>query len=221
MSRKKRFYWPRERPVIAELKPALIGDRASPKEPVWRPNEAEAVNSDLSGYKWTANPLFAWSILEQCIEAGQPLPSDVAVYFSKTAKKLLEFAKSTKKNDYKAVVKTVLGTNDGRDGVSVFEDYRLTQLQRRICEKVDRHLANTFGDAETNRAAKPATRTDVYEKVAKCVCKTPEYVKDVIENMERTAGGFSFRGVQEAIKSGTRELPTPAQARVGKIEKAK
>jgi hypothetical protein len=50
------------------------------------------------------------------------------------------------------------------------------------------------------------------EKVAKSVRTTPEYVKNVVENMERTAGEFGFRGVRKAIKSGAREISAPARA---------
>jgi hypothetical protein len=240
MGRKLKVYWPREQPVVPDVKPALVDPGgnaaaginpfrpeetlavATPGEPTWKPEVLEETNRELSGYRMTGNPIYAWALLKRCAETRQPLPREIDRYFITTAEQLLELAKHTNVRPSE-IVKVLLGPS----GRSTFEDYRLTELHRKIGEEVDRRLADAFSDPADRLGdgigwvRRPRrSRTEIYDEVAESLHLEAQYVKKVFEADEKLAGEFSFRAQQDAMEAAHKALLDGAEAAHGALQDA-
>jgi hypothetical protein len=135
------------------------------------PNRSMAAN----WYKQTSNPLFAWEMIELCLQRDLPFPPEVKAYLGTVSQRMarLPQTRMSANERRKAVADSVVPSRLGRGGS--FENYRILRRDWAIVCSVDEMKLRSayFSGAKT--------LFDVYEAVSETCRLTPNTVKKIYE----------------------------------------
>jgi hypothetical protein len=179
------------------------------RDPGITQQSVDNINADLSCYRMTGNPWFAWSAIQGCLAARVPLPEALKRFLLTVTTELLSNGGPSSSSDERwrdHVNRAVLGLSEAEASRRTRSNFHLVRLHREIVLAVDAavtaSLASLALAPQGTKAQGPSrtTMTALYEQVAVAVKREPKYVERVYQAALKITGDLTLAELKRRIK---------------------